>query len=527
MGKKTNKSLSKCIELQRQLAPHVDLQIIQQLYKDEQGDEERIRQTLAFLSQDVISIKPPSSPDSPKSCPVAIAPVETASNCLSTPSTRKSASSSAPHDRGEISTLKLASISTDSSSETKGSMSPEESIRFDKIDSKHGPEFELFSDIMRGCLSSDQIFDIWSIVIANIYDRRQISESESLLSSAIETAFRYIESNEFADESSLSLFDSDTLMQSYLCDEQSTQEVALSFLLDQFEARENSSFASMIRRTLEECRYDIDEASLRICDIASTGYLERIDQDFPSLEDGVAISKIIGDKPLPSMTTFKSISQLDINQGSKIKITADTKAIKKPWKPQIIVASSTDMIQSKKSKGSYFDEYNRWRNVAADERNQMASKFVEAAASYHRRKGLSGHLSDVGYRHRDLMNIANLRAAVCALNAHNDPLFFDCDEAGNIQLIEIQRHDSPSNPWTLKVDLHNLTVVEGIHAFNSVKTKINATSQYSSIDLIVGQGRHSRKQVSVLGPNLLKYLRHEGFACSDDGRGMIQVRWKR
>lgn len=223
MGKKENKNLKIALSLNSEFGGHVDVQLIEQLLKDSDGNADRVRIVLTELSTTVCH--------------------------------KDEYESELP--------MKIGDVSNDSLFDLSECHYASYRIIYDIF-------FGLFADL----LDEESLTSVWSSILETFHP---LSDADQclVLQTAIDTAFLRVQ-EAIANDAELKF------------DFRSTQHVALSLLIDRFDAKHNATLTAKIKSILIESNYDIEAATERICILFESKLNDEL--EYPSLEQSLLIS---------------------------------------------------------------------------------------------------------------------------------------------------------------------------------------------------------------------------------------------
>ena len=394
--------------------------------------------------------------------------------------------------------------------------------------------YTIFRDIMIEMLNDNQIQKIWQRFLEDMHAILPELSEELILHQAIDAGFAFLNElnqceSSSEEEENYECFEFEE-NETQEIDDRTVQQVALSLLLEQFNAVHNDLLSSRIESILIECNYDIEAATEKICSIHENGGI--MNESFPDLRDGIAISKVLGKysyntKIVGSYKQITSIEPKSLNYNERV----NEKIVTTKYKPIIIVTDNVVNNKHNMSSEKLREEALFWRNKAQEEHVVMKQKLHQIASNrYYKRLPMSEYMSESCHNNHSMINNANYNAVICILRSNNLNYQFELNSNGSIA------YKGPIEPnlWkntTIRsehrlesIDLHGIYVKEALIVLQSIIHYYSNLTSNVTVKLVVGVGNHSANNQARLGPAILSYLNHNKYRSSSEERGCITLR---
>jgi hypothetical protein len=306
-------------------------------------------------------------------------------------------------------------------------------------------------------------------------------------------------------------------------DARETADVALSLLLDRFEAKGNGYLTTKIKSILQECNYDIETATQLICQISESRIFDN--KEYPDLLESMSQKS----KPVhlthPSSYAEATAAPASAasSASSAFELTSSTSSKSKSCK--IVLDESLGLPKSVSSTNNQILESQYWRSCAEKEWTLMTRSFAESATSSNRKSGASILHSTSARQHQNNMHLMNRKASICTIKANNPHIDISVSSSGDIEFS--LPSPPPSSSSTVTIDCHGISSKEAVDLVESIFDYLHFNSKTSvrGLNIIVGQGRHSKDGQRKLAPAVRKYLDSIGIR-SQDVDGVIVVKFR-
>lgn len=273
--------------------------------------------------------------------------------------------------------------------------------------------YEEYKLMMEDMLDDDKLDEIWFQCLdtdSRVSDEHaahevntQSSNDLNFLQRCINSAFEYLES----------VFDEEYVVG----DSRTVQEVALSLLLDRFDASTSVKMSNHIEKLLKEFNYDIEEVTKCLINQLSSNTVPVLDDaEYPAFVDAIAINQLTGNSNIRDINvnqriiaknnksvTVKSYRDAITIKASSKNDSATSNSVNKPCKsvihlinkhsdednslrPKIIVEKiqTPANINTSQTRRVLLQEAEYWLLTANNERTQMFHHYSKAASNHYR-----------------------------------------------------------------------------------------------------------------------------------------------